>query len=111
MHSAFLYHAIKHGMDMGIVNPTQLEVYDEIPKELLERVEDVLLDRREDATERLLDIAEKYRGTGEIKQKETQEWRTKAVEERLSYSLVKGITEFIDADTEEARQKSGVHFG
>lgn len=107
MHSAFLYHAIKHGMDMGIVNPTQLEVYDEIPKELLERVEDVLLDRREDATERLLDIAEKYRGTGEIKQKETQEWRTKAVEERLSYSLVKGITEFIDADTEEARQKIG----
>jgi 5-methyltetrahydrofolate--homocysteine methyltransferase len=107
MHSAFLYHAIKHGMDMGIVNPTQLEVYDEIPKELLERVEDVLLDRREDATERLLDIAEKYRGTGEIKQKETQEWRTKTVEERLSYSLVKGITEFIDADTEEARQKIG----
>lgn len=107
MHSAFLYHAIKHGMDMGIVNPTQLEVYDEIPKELLERVEDVLLDRRDDATERLLDIAEKYRGTGEIKQKETQEWRTKSVEERLSYSLVKGITEFIEADTEEARQKIG----
>jgi 5-methyltetrahydrofolate--homocysteine methyltransferase len=107
MHSAFLYHAIKHGMDMGIVNPTQLEVYDEIPKELLERVEDVLLDRRDDATERLLDIAEKYRGTGEIKQKETQEWRTKSVEERLSYSLVKGINEFIEADTEEARQKIG----
>lgn len=107
MHSAFLYHAIQHGMDMGIVNPTQLEVYDEIPKELLERVEDVLLDRREDATERLLEIAENYRGTGEIKEKETQEWRTKSVEQRLSYSLVKGITEFIEEDTEEAREKIG----
>lgn len=107
MHSAFLYHAIQHGMDMGIVNPTQLEVYDEIPKELLERVEDVLLDRRDDATERLLEIAEKYRGTGEIKEKETQEWRNEAVEKRLSHSLVKGITEFIETDTEEARQKIG----
>ncbi len=107
MHSAFLYHAIQHGMDMGIVNPTQLEVYDEIPKELLERVEDVLLDRRDDATERLLDIADKYKGTGETKEKETQEWRNGAVEERLSHSLVKGITEFIESDTEEARQKIG----
>lgn len=107
MHSAFLYHAIQHGMDMGIVNPTQLEVYDEIPKELLERVEDVLLDRRDDATERLLEVAEKYRGTGEIKEKETQEWRNQSVEERLSHSLVKGITEFIESDTEEARLKIG----
>jgi len=107
IHSAFLYHAIKHGMDMGIVNPSQLEVYDEIPGELLVRVEDVLFDRREDATERLLEIAEKYRGTGEVKEKETQEWRNGVVEERLSHALVKGITEYIVKDTEEARQKIG----
>lgn len=107
MHSAFLYHAIQHGMDMGIVNPSQLEVYDEIPKELLERVEDVLLDRRDDATERLLEIADKFQGTGEIKEKQTQEWRHNSVEERLSFSLVKGITEFIESDTEEARQEIG----
>ncbi len=107
MHSAFLYHAIQHGMDMGIVNPTQLEVYDEIPKELLERVEDVLLDRRDDATERLLEIAYKYRGSKESKEKETQEWRNGTIEERLSFALVKGITEFIESDTEEARQKTG----
>jgi len=107
MHSAFLYHAIQHGMDMGIVNPTQIEVYDEIPKELLERVEDVLLDRRDDATERLLEIADKYRGSKESKEKETQEWRNGTVEERLSFALVKGITEFIEPDTEEARQKIG----
>lgn len=107
LHSAFLYHAIQHGMDMGIVNPSQLEVYDEIPKELLERVEDVLLDRRDDATERLLEIAYKFQGTGEIKEKQTQEWRTNSVEERLSFSLVKGITQFIESDTEEARKKIG----
>jgi 5-methyltetrahydrofolate--homocysteine methyltransferase len=107
MHSAFLYHAIQHGMDMGIVNPTQLEVYDEIPEELLERVEDVLLDRRDDATERLLDIAEKYRGTGEKKEKATEEWRKGTVEERLSHALIKGITDHIEEDTEEARQKIG----
>lgn len=107
MHSAFLYHAIQHGMDMGIVNPSQLEVYDKIPKELLERVEDVLLDRRDDATERLLEIADKFQGTGEIKEKQTQEWRHNSVEERLSFSLVKGITEFIESDTEEARQEIG----
>ncbi|MFV1885118.1 MAG: methionine synthase [Balneola sp.] len=105
MHSAFLYHAIQHGMDMGIVNPTQLEVYDEIPKELLERVEDVLLDRRGDATERLLEIAEKYRDSGSGKEKETEEWRSGPVEERLSHALIKGITSFIEEDTEEARQK------
>lgn len=105
MHSAFLYHAIQHGMDMGIVNPTQLEIYDNIPENLLEAVEDVLLDRRDDATERLLDIAEEYRDSGEKKEKETQAWRSGTVEERLSYSLIKGITEFIEADTEEARAK------
>ncbi len=107
MHSAFLYHAIQHGMDMGIVNPTQLEVYDEIPKELLERVEDVLLNRREDATERLLEIAEKYRDSGADKEKETEEWRLGTVEERLSHALIKGITSFIEEDTEEARKKIG----
>lgn len=105
MHSAFLYHAIQHGMDMGIVNPTQLEVYSDIPDDLLEAVEDVLLDLKEDATERLLDIAEKYKDTDTVKEKEVQEWRSGSVEERLSHSLIKGITEFIEADTEEARQK------
>lgn len=105
MHSAFLYHAIEHGMDMGIVNPTQLEVYDDIPSDLLEAVEDVLLNRREDATERLLDIAEKYKHDSTEKEKKEKEWRTYEVEKRLSYSLVKGITEYIIEDTEEARQK------
>lgn len=104
MHSAFLYHAIKNGMDMGIVNPTMLEVYDDIPKDLLEHVEDVLLDRREDATERLLAFAEtvKKKDKAEVA---NDEWRNKTVEERLAQALVKGIVEYIDADTEEARQK------
>jgi len=105
MHSAFLYHAIQHGMDMGIVNPTQLEVYDDIPKELLTAVEDVLLDRRDDATERLLEVAEKYKDADTTKEKEVQEWRSGTVEERLSHSLIKGITEFIEDDVEEARVK------
>lgn len=105
MHSAFLYHAIQHGMDMGIVNPSQLEVYSDIPEELLVAVEDVLLDRRDDATERLLDIAEKYKGSDTSKEETIQEWRSGTVEERLSHSLVKGITTFIDEDTEEARSK------
>jgi 5-methyltetrahydrofolate--homocysteine methyltransferase len=104
MHSAFLYHAIKHGMDMGIVNPSQLEVYDEIDKELLLRVEDVLLDRRDDATERLLDYAETVKGKGKEKVVD-DEWRKLKVEERLSHALIKGIIEFVDEDTEEARQK------
>jgi 5-methyltetrahydrofolate--homocysteine methyltransferase len=104
MHSAFLYHAIQAGMDMGIVNPSMLEVYDDIPKDLLERVEDVLLNRREDATERLLDFAEQVKGKGKVQVKD-EEWRKGTVEERLSHALVKGIVEFIDADTEEARSK------
>ncbi|HEY9007258.1 MAG TPA: vitamin B12 dependent-methionine synthase activation domain-containing protein, partial [Ohtaekwangia sp.] len=106
MHSAFLYHAIKNGMDMGIVNPTMLEVYDEIDKELLERVEDVLLNRRDDATERLLEFAETVKGSA--KKKETDdEWRKGTVEERITYALVKGVIDFIDQDTEEARIKYG----
>ncbi|MEP1141103.1 MAG: methionine synthase [Balneola sp.] len=105
MHSAFLYHAIQHGMDMGIVNPTQLEVYSDIPEDLLTAVEDVLLDRRDDATEKLLDIADKYKDTDTTREKEVAEWRDGSVEERLSHSLIKGITEFIENDTEEARQK------
>lgn len=106
MHSAFLYHAIKNGMDMGIVNPSQLEVYDEIEKDLLQYVEDVLLDRRADATERLLEYAETVKGKGKEKVVDDA-WRKGSVEERLSHALVKGIVEFIDEDTEEARQKYG----
>ncbi|MFZ6001265.1 MAG: vitamin B12 dependent-methionine synthase activation domain-containing protein, partial [Bacteroidota bacterium] len=106
MHSAFLYHGIRHGMDMGIVNPTMLEVYDEIPKDLLERVEDVLLNRREDATERLLEFAETVKG-GAKKKESDDAWRNESVEERLKHALVKGIVDFIDQDTEEARQKYG----
>jgi 5-methyltetrahydrofolate--homocysteine methyltransferase len=105
IHSAFLYHAIEHGMDMGIVNPSQLEVYSNIPDDLLTAVEDVLLDRRDDATELLLEIAEKYKDTDTSKEKEIAEWREMSVEGRLSHSLVKGITEFIEQDTEEARLK------
>ena len=104
MHSAFLYHAIKEGMDMGIVNPTMLEVYDEIPKDLLERVEDVLLDRRDDATDRLLEFAETVKGK-EKNAAKTEEWRENPVEKRLEYALVKGIVEHIETDVEEARQQ------
>lgn len=104
MHSAFLYHAIKEGMDMGIVNPAMLEVYDDIPKDLLDHVEDVLLNRRDDATERLLEFAESVVSSGK-KEEKTLEWRSNSVQERLSYSLVKGITEFIDLDVEECRQQ------
>jgi 5-methyltetrahydrofolate--homocysteine methyltransferase len=104
MHSAFLYHAIKEGMDMGIVNPSMLEIYSDIPKDLLERVEDVLLNRREDATERLLEFAENIKGKGKVQEKDV-EWRKGTVEERLTHALVKGIVEYIDADTEEARLK------
>ncbi|MEQ9657388.1 methionine synthase [Fulvivirga sp.] len=104
MHSAFLYHGINHGMDMGIVNPSMLEVYDEIPKDLLEKVEDVLLDRREDATERLLEFADGVKG-GQKKKVADDAWRSESVESRLSHALIKGIIEFIDEDTEEARVK------
>ena len=106
MHSAFLYHAIKAGLDMGIVNAGMIEVYDEIPKELLERVEDVLLNRRPDATERLVTFADTVKAKKEEVVEEA-EWRKGGVEERLTHSLVKGITEFIEEDTEEARQKLG----
>ncbi|WP_375436221.1 methionine synthase [uncultured Hymenobacter sp.] len=104
MHSAFLYHAIRAGLDMGIVNPSQLGVYDEVPKDLLELCEDVLLNRRPDATERLVDFAET------VKQKDKVEvvadaWRSLPVQERLQHALVRGITEFIDQDTEEVRQQ------
>ncbi len=106
MHSAFLYHAIRAGLDMGIVNPGMLEVYEEIPKDLLELVEDVLLNRRPDATERLVRFAEKIKQKDEIEVAE-EEWRRGTVEQRLSHALVKGIVEYIDTDTEEARQKYG----
>lgn len=103
MHSAFLYHAIQNGMTMGIVNPEMLEIYDEIDAVLLEHVEDVLLNRREDATERLLDLAESFKGDFKVNEKAIAEWRNGSVQERLTYSLVKGIDEFIEIDVEEAR--------
>ncbi|WP_370089719.1 methionine synthase [Ekhidna sp.] len=104
MHSAFLYHGIQAGMDMGIVNAGMIEVYDEIPKDLLEHVEDVLLNRRDDATERLLAFAENVKGAGK-KKVEDLSWREAGVEDRLSHALVKGIVDFIEEDTEEARAK------
>jgi len=110
MHSAFLYHAIAAGMDMGIVNAGMLEVYEEIQPELKELVEDVLLNRRPDATERLVDFGEKLKaasGNVSASEKKTEEWRNGTVEERLSHALVKGIDTYIDADTEEARAKLG----
>lgn len=104
MHSVFLYHGIKHGMDMGIVNPSMLEIYDDIDKDLLVHVEDVILNRRSDATERLLDFAENFKG--EEKKKEVElEWRSAPVNERLAHALVKGITDYIDEDTEECRRQ------
>jgi 5-methyltetrahydrofolate--homocysteine methyltransferase len=110
IHSAFLYHAIAAGMDMGIVNAGMLEVYEEIEPELKELVEDVLLNRRPDATERLVDFGEKLKASAAGKapgEKQEEEWRKGTVEERLSHALVKGIDTYIDADTEEARQKLG----
>ena len=103
MHSVFLYHAMQAGMDMGIVNAGQLAVYDDIDPELREMVEDVVLNRRDDATERLLDAADKYKGEGQ-KQEKDEAWREKSVAERLKYSLVKGIDKYVVEDTEEARQ-------
>ncbi|MCH1417012.1 MAG: methionine synthase [Flavobacteriaceae bacterium] len=104
MHSAFLYHGIQHGMNMGIVNPTMLEIYDEIPKDLLEHVEDVLLNRREDATERLLDFAETLINDQKDRKVEVKAWRSDALQDRITHSLVKGIDEFIEEDVEEARK-------
>lgn len=106
MHSAFLYHAIKNGMTMGIVNPEMLEIYDEIDPILLEHVEDVLLNRRDDATERLLDLAENFKGETKSNDKEIAEWRSGSIQERLTHSLVKGIDEYIEIDVEEARLNS-----
>ena len=103
IHSVFLYYAIKNGMSMGIVNAGQLAVYDDLPAELKDRVEDVILNKREDGTDRLLEIAEKYRGDGSVQEVETQEWRNLPVAERLSHALVKGINTFVEEDTEEAR--------
>ncbi len=106
IHAVFLYHAIKAGMDMGIVNAGQLEIYENIPDTLRDAVEDVVLNRRDDGTDRLLAIADDFRGDGKAKEVVNQEWRSLPVNERLNYSLVKGITEFIEEDTEEARQNS-----
>ena len=107
IHSVFLYHGIQHGLDMGIVNPSQLEVYDEIPAELLALIEDVVLNRRDDATERLLDYADKNKESVKKESKQDLEWRNASLEDRLSHALIKGIIDFIDEDTEEARQKYG----
>jgi 5-methyltetrahydrofolate--homocysteine methyltransferase len=106
MHSVFLYHAIRAGMDMGIVNAGQLALYDDIDPELRELVEDVILNRRADATDRLLEAAERYRGEGAQKREVDLAWREKPVEERLTHALVHGIATFIDEDTEEARAKA-----
>src|SRR3954454_12806556 len=104
MHSAFLFYAVQAGLDMGIVNAGQLAVYEDIPKDLLELVEDVLFDRREDATDRLVSFAENVKGSG-TKRVVDLSWREGTVEERLSHSLVHGIVDLIEEDTEEARQK------
>ncbi len=106
MHSVFLYHAIQAGMDMGIVNAGQLALYDDIDPELRTLVEDVILNRRRDATDRLLEAAERYRGEGAQKREVDLAWRDKPVEERLTYALVHGIANYIDEDTEEARAKA-----
>jgi 5-methyltetrahydrofolate--homocysteine methyltransferase len=103
MHASFLYHAVSNGMDMGIVNPTMLEVYTDVDKELLEYVEDVLLNRRSDATERLLEYAETVKGDGKKREIDLS-WRNVSVQERLSHALVKGLVEFIDEDVEECRK-------
>ncbi|MGC6478929.1 MAG: methionine synthase [Flavobacteriaceae bacterium] len=106
MHAAFLYHSIQHGMTMGIVNPSLLEVYDEIPSELKNYVEDVLLNRRDDATERLLDFAESVKGDKRSIQKEQNAWRDNSLQDRITHSLIKGIDQFIIEDVEEARIQS-----
>ena len=103
MHSVFLYHAIKAGMDMGIVNAGQLAVYDDLEPELREACEDVVLNRRPDATERLLDIAKKFHGKGQEAKEADLAWREQPVEKRLAHALVHGITDFVEDDVEEAR--------
>ena len=105
IHSVFLFHAIKAGLTMGIVNAGQLEIYDEIPKELRDAVEDVVLNRSANGTEGLLELADKYKGDGSVKEAETEEWRSLPVDKRLEHALVKGITAFIVEDTEECRQQ------
>ena len=105
MHSVFLYHAIKNGMRMGIVNPSMLEIYDDIPKKLLNYVEDVILNRRDDATERLLDYAESLSGDVKKSSSMTEEWREETLQERITHSLVKGIDKYAELDAEEARLK------
>ena len=105
MHAAFLYHAIQAGLDMGIVNAGQLAVYEDIEPELLERVEDVLFNRRPDATERLVEIADRFRGEGTRRELDLS-WREAPVEERLAHALVHGIVDFIEEDTEEARRST-----
>ncbi len=107
IHAVFLYHAIRAGLDMGIVNPGQLGIYEEVPTDLREAIEDVLLCRREDADEYLLEMATRYRGEGVAQHQQALEWRTWPVEKRLEHALVKGITDYIDADTEEARKLLG----
>ncbi|MCF6294658.1 MAG: methionine synthase [Flavobacteriaceae bacterium] len=104
MHSAFLFHAIQNGMNLGIVNPAMLEIYDEIPKDLLDCVEDVLFDKRDDATERLLEFAETVKGQKKQEDSVIQEWRNGTIQERITHALVKGIDAFIVEDVEEARQ-------
>ncbi|WP_347988120.1 methionine synthase [Methylomonas sp. AM2-LC] len=106
IHAVFLYHAVQAGMDMGIVNAGQLAIYNDIPTELRDIVEDVILNRSPEATERLLEIAEKFRGSGQVIKQETLEWREWPVNKRLEYALVKGIADFIDEDTEQARQEA-----
>ncbi|HCQ15355.1 MAG TPA: methionine synthase, partial [Cryomorphaceae bacterium] len=103
MHAAFLYHGIRHGMDMGIVNPTMLEVYEQVPKDLMERVEDVLLYRRDDATERLLEFAETFKGETKTREKDLA-WREAPVQKRIEHALVKGVVDHIEEDVEEARK-------
>ena len=105
MHSAFLFHAVKAGLDMGIVNAGQLEVYEEIPKDLLEHVEDVLLNRRDDATDRMLEFAETVKGSGKKKSVEDLSWREAPIADRMKHALIKGIDKYIVEDTEEARQQ------
>src|SRR4029079_16697117 len=104
IHSAFLYHAIHAGMDMGIVNAGQLVVYEDIPKDLLEHVEDILFNRRPDATERMVEFAERVKGSGRKKEFDL-EWRNGTVEARLSYALVHGVVDFSEAATQEARRR------